>query len=159
VVDAPGARIEAGSIVALLDTDFEVVFRLTGPAPLRCKVRIEHATGTVELEPLVLERRFAVDVIAALAPAVQTPVAAPVQAPALRVEAEWLLDLPEGGVRRVFEHIHRFGGINEADATEMLGGGRQFRRFSQQFEQHAAKAPFAVRIDVSSGQKRYAREG
>jgi hypothetical protein len=41
----------------------------------------------------------------------------------------------------------------------MLGGPRQFRRFSRGFERHAELAPFAVRIDAASGTKRYVREG
>ena len=74
-------------------------------------------------------------------------------------DTDWLQDLPEGGVRMVFEHIHRFGAINEADATGMVGSPRKFRRFSQDFERYAERAPFEIRIDVSSGQKRYVREG
>lgn len=157
VVDAPGARLEAGAIVATVDTPFEVLFRLSGPTPLRTKVRIEHVTGTVDLEPLILERRFSVDVVATATSSglIASPATS---SPAANEQAQWLADLPDGGVRRVFEHIHRFGGINEADATEMLGGPRQFRRFSQQFEQYAERAPFGIRIDVSSGQKRYVRE-
>jgi hypothetical protein len=41
----------------------------------------------------------------------------------------------------------------------MLGGPRQFRRFSREFERHAQLAPFAVRIDAASGTKRYVMEG
>ena len=72
---------------------------------------------------------------------------------------DWLEDFADAGVRDVFRHIARFGGINESDATRMLGGPRQFRRFSRQFDKYAEQAPFGVRVDTTSGQKRYVREG
>ena len=97
-----------------------------------------------------LERRFAVDVMGT-ADALESD-------NSTEVETTWLDELPEGGVRMIFEHIQQFGAINEADATGMLGSPRAFRRFSQSFEQFAERAPFEVRIDVSSGQKRYVRE-
>ena len=74
-------------------------------------------------------------------------------------DAGWLEVFPDPGVRQVFQHIENFGGVNEADATQMLGGPTKFRRFSRKFEEYAEQAPFAVRIDTSSGQKRYVREG
>ena len=44
---------------------------------------------------------------------------------------------------------------------EALGTDRRehVRRFARQFEEYARKAPFAVRIDVVAGVKRYVREG
>jgi hypothetical protein len=97
---------------------------------------------------LVLERRFAVDVLAPLDPN---------EEPAAGQASNWLGSLPAGGVREVFAHIERFGAINEADATLKLGGPRQFRSFSRRFEEYAEQAPFELRIDASSGQKRYLR--
>jgi len=74
-------------------------------------------------------------------------------------DSGWLAGFTEAGVRDVFSHIERFGGVNEADATQMLGGPRKFRHFSQKLERYAERAPFGVRIDMSSGQKRYVRQG
>jgi hypothetical protein len=62
-------------------------------------------------------------------------------------------------VRQVFEHLTAHGTITETEAAVMLGGQREQRRFSREFETHAARAPFRVRIDVSGGIKRYVREG
>ncbi len=76
-----------------------------------------------------------------------------------RANDNWLDVFEEEGVRKVFDHVERFGSINEADATLMLGSPRKFRSFSKKFEEYAAQAPFDVRIDTSSGQKRYVREG
>jgi hypothetical protein len=41
----------------------------------------------------------------------------------------------------------------------MLGDARGVRRFALRFEEYAGKVPFAVRIDVVGGVKRYVREG
>jgi len=41
----------------------------------------------------------------------------------------------------------------------MLGGPRELRRFAREFEAHAVRAPFRVRIDVAGGIKRYVRDG
>ncbi|NOY28543.1 MAG: hypothetical protein GXP62_22020 [Oligoflexia bacterium] len=49
--------------------------------------------------------------------------------------------------------------MTESEAAGMLGGARQVRKFARHFEEYAAKAPFAIRIDVVAGLKRYVREG
>lgn len=70
---------------------------------------------------------------------------------------EWLIALPEPD-RYVFEHLADHGAINEAEATRILGGARQFRRFSVRLEEHLARVPFKVRIDMSGGIKCYVRD-
>jgi hypothetical protein len=69
----------------------------------------------------------------------------------------WLTDLPTPD-RYVFQHIAKHGSINETEATQLLGGARQFRRFSGRLEEHLARVPFKVRIDVSGGMKCYVRD-
>jgi hypothetical protein len=152
LVDAPGARIEAGVLVATVGATFELLFRITGPQALRTRVKLRAALSGDDVIPFELERRFAVDVSAERG-----------EVQAGKVEAAdqgaWLIAaFTDQGVRDVFKHIESFGAINETDATAMLGGPRKFRRFSQKFEQYAEQAPFGVRIDTSSGQKRYVRE-
>jgi len=49
--------------------------------------------------------------------------------------------------------------VTESEAATMLGGQRGLRQFSLRFEEYAQKAPFEVRIDTSTGGKRYVREG
>ena len=71
----------------------------------------------------------------------------------------WLSNLPEGGVRRLFEHLAVHGAVTEDEASAMLGGPRELRRFANRFEEFAAKLPFDVRIDVIGGVKRYVRQG
>nr|MBA3406014.1 hypothetical protein [Gemmatimonadaceae bacterium] len=69
---------------------------------------------------------------------------------------EWLSALPDG-VREVFRHLADHGSINEQEATRLLGGARQFRNFSLHLDDYRSRAPFAVRVDVSSGTKCYVR--
>jgi hypothetical protein len=47
--------------------------------------------------------------------------------------------------------------LDWAEATEMLGGPRALSRFALRVEEYASRAPFAVRIDVVAGVKRYVR--
>jgi hypothetical protein len=61
-------------------------------------------------------------------------------------------------VRQFFNHLEKHGTVTEEEAASLLGGVRQARRFSSKFETFAAKAPFAARIDVIGGVKRYVRE-
>ena len=70
-----------------------------------------------------------------------------------------LLPMTRWGIRQLFEHLAAHGVVTETEASEMLGGPRALRRFAHQFEQHAARAPFTIRIDIVAGVKRYVREG
>jgi hypothetical protein len=75
------------------------------------------------------------------------------------VAETWLSDLPEGPIRRVFQHLSRHGTVTETELAEMLGSAREQRKFARNFEMYAASAPFTARIDMVSGVKRYVREG
>lgn len=86
-------------------------------------------------------------------------VGTPPQAKPPTSTAAWLNELPSPGVRQVFDHLASHGVITETEAAAMLGGQRELRKFAREFESHAARAPFRVRIDVAGGLKRYVREG
>src|SRR5690606_19548068 len=73
--------------------------------------------------------------------------------------AAWLMDLPEGGVRQLFQHLAVHGTVTDTEAAAMLGSPRAARRFASRFAQLADKAPFSVRIDMVAVVKRYVREG
>jgi hypothetical protein len=100
--------------------------------------------------PCRLEERFAVTATGAASAAPAAPAAAP-------AGASWLEQFPAGGIRQLFGHLATHGTVTDPEAAEMLGGQRALRRFATQFEQHAAKAPFSVRIDVVAGVKRYVK--
>jgi hypothetical protein len=149
--DARDARVVGNAVIAAVDQRFDLYFRLQGMTDQRVRVRLKHATGAVSVEPLEIAARFDVD-----KPPGSVPPAAAKKKPASKDEA-WLVELPEGGVRDVFRHIAVHGSISEAEATQLLGGARHFRAFSRQLDEHAALAPFRVRIDMSSGIKCYVR--
>lgn len=150
------ARIVGGMVVATVGERFELFFRLSGAADARALIEIHHPSAAAEVVPCVLDSRFTVTVTATRAAVSPSP------APAGDVgssDASWLRQLPESGVRQVFEHLAAHGTVTENEAAAMLGGPRGVRRFAIQFEQYAQKAPFGVRIDVVAGVKRYVREG
>ena len=111
------------------------------------------ACGVIATADLVIEERFAVT---GTRPAPVQPAPATVGGDA---GTAWLDELPTDEVRAVFRHLASHGAVTEGEAAEMLGGQRALRRFALRVEEYATRAPFAVRIDVVAGVKRYVREG
>ena len=147
ILDVRGAaKRSGGGIVATVDGTFELFFRLAGPSDQRIRVELFHPTGAEEVEAGRTARRFAV-------------AGATLRVEQAEVDRDWLQELPEGGIRRLFEHLAAHGSINEAEATQLLGGARKLRRFSLQFESYAALAPFSIRIEFGAAGKRFVREG
>lgn len=145
-----GATLTGGAIAAEVGADFELFFKLSGAADARVRVELHHSGAVATVTPFVLRQRFAVSG-GGRAPGPQPAAAS--------TDAGWLDELPEGGVRQLFEHLAAHGTVTEAEALSMLGGGRALRRFSGKFEEFSARAPFSVRIDAVAGVKRYVREG
>jgi hypothetical protein len=154
------ARLVAGAVWVAVAESFELFFRLMGSTTDRVQVELFHGSPRFDVTPCVPDARFAV--AAERGPSTPPPLPAPIgaasKAPAAPPMA-WLLDLPEGGERQVFEHLAAHGTVTEEEAAAMLGGPRAARRFALRFEEFARKAPFGVRIDVVAGAKRYVREG
>lgn len=167
--DEHGKSRQQGELLLVpVEQSFELFFRLTGPRESRVQVQLGPATRTSTLEPVTSGGRFqVVSRPSALTdaaspsrdsedvPTAPEPSAAP-DASSSQGDA-WLQDLPEGGVRDVFRHLAAYGSVDESEATRMLGGPRPYRRFSRKFETYATFAPFGVRVDMSSGSKRYMR--
>ena len=148
------ARIAGSTIVAAVGEPFELFFRLSGATDARALIEIHHPSAVADVVPCVPDARFAVTAMRAPASSAATPPAAsPIAG------TRWLEQFPDPGIRQVFEHLAAHGAVTENEAAAMLGGPRGLRRFALQFEAHAQKAPFAVRIDVVAGVKRYVREG
>lgn len=157
-----GAVVRAGSIVATVDADFEVFFRLVGPREARVRVTLYHPTHEAEVEPCVLEEFFAVTAVRAVEEKPQEPAKAPAAAPEPAKKPAgraWLEAFTDAGVRELFEHLAVHGVVTEDQAAKILGGARAVRRFSNAFDEYAKKAPFVARIETVGGVKRYVREG
>ena len=148
------ARIAGSTIVAAVGEPFELFFRLSGATDARALIEIHHPSAVADVVPCVPDARFPVTAMRAPASSAATP---PATSPV--ADTRWLEQFPDPGIRQVFEHLAAHGAVTENEAAAMLGGPRGLRRFALQFEAHAQKAPFAVRIDVVAGVKRYVREG
>jgi len=147
-----GARLSSGTIVAKVGEEFELFFRLSGNTESRVQVELFHPSSEAEVQPRTLRERFDVSYSAETS-------SKPARLEPVEITEAWLEDLPEGAIRRVFQHLSVHGTVTESEVSEMLGSPREQRRFARSFENYAASAPFTTRIDVVSGVKRYVREG
>lgn len=167
-----GARLAGATIVAPVDREFELFFRLVGVADARVLVEVHHPTGVAVVLPCVAPDRYAVLGAATPARPLVATISAPADPPAPRTaptkppapappapDRRWLEAFTDAAVRQLFEHLAAHGELAEVDAMAILGGARQLRSFSRNFEEYAAKAPFIVRIEPMNGQRRYVREG
>jgi hypothetical protein len=149
-----GAQLGGSVIHAQVGAEFEVFFRLLGATNAQFQVELCHTGGDAIVQAAVVDTRFAVTRIGARS----TP-STPVSEETVTASRAWLAQLPSEEVRRVFEHLAQHGAITETEATAMLGGAREFRKFARELEQHAKRVPFRVRIESVSGVKRYVRDG
>ncbi len=160
------ATLTGNAVLATVGAHFELFFRLVGPAAERVQVELYHGSQRVELAPCKLDARFDVTVgrtpsalPAASSEATEASTASAREPDAARDDAWLEAAFEDEGVRQVFGHLARHGAVTDKEASVMLGGARNLRRFAMHFETHASKAPFSVRIDVMAGTKRYVREG
>ncbi len=151
--DVHHARRTGAGVVATVGQEFRVFFRLTGDVESRVALRLRPASRLAEVTPVTTAERF--QVILRARP-VTTPSATPSAAAPPVAPSSWLDDLPPG-VREVFRHLAEHGSINEEEATRVLGGARQFRAFSRDLDAYRQRAPFAIRIEMTSGTKCYLR--
>lgn len=157
-----GARIDHGVIHAALGETFFVHFRLRGRTDARVQVELYHPSHSVDVQPCVVERRFAViDTTPVAVPAAPSPPTSPRPSSnkPRNEDQPWLARLPAGGVRDFFAHLATHRIVTAVEAEKMLGGPRALRRFAVDFDELVEIVPFAVRIEVVGGVKRYVREG
>lgn len=160
-----GATLRGGSLLANVGEDFEVFFRLSGPAEARVLVALHHPAFEAEVEACEVKGRFAVSALRvrpaepANGPDTEARRPAAAAAPAASSGREWLQSLPDGPERRLFEHLAVHGVVSEEQAIAIFGNARALRRFSANFESFTVKVPFVVRIDSIAGTRRYVREG
>ena len=155
-----GARLAGAAARVQAGETFELFFRLFGPADRRVLVELYHPAAELEVTPGRIEGRFTVAAPGSAAPQPKAPPAAPPPATGKPGTAPaWLEQLPSAEIRRFFEHLSIHGTVTETEACGILGSPRAARRFALQFEKLAGLAPFAVRIEVVDGVKRYVRQG
>ena len=162
IVDAPpgvvvevcqvrhSAKLGGTVIHAEVGATFEVFFRLVGSTDARVQVELAHTGGDATVKPGIADARFTVAAAVGASVSKTRATVAPSRG--------WLDDL-EPKVRQLFEHLAAHGTVTETEAATMLGGPRELRRFAREFEKHAAKAPFPVRIESVGGVKRYVKDG
>lgn len=149
-----GVRLQDGRLVAPVGGEGEVFFQVHGVTDARVQVEVYHPGATSGVSPWMTGTRYPVMPRQGIRPG-------PVKG-TTRVEAVgtvWLTTLVDPGVRQVFEHLEAHGTVTEEQVAAILGGARAARRFALNFEEHAAKAPFAVRIGDVGGLKRYMKDG
>ncbi len=146
------ARIAGGSLHVRVGEPFELFFRLLGTTDTRVRLEFVSPSGDAPLGTGAIDGRFAVTADRAARDTAPTKATEP-------SSVLWLDELADAGVRQVFAHLAAHGTVTEPEATKMLGSPRAYRKFAREFENHAAKAPFSIRIDVVSNVKRYVRIG
>jgi hypothetical protein len=142
------ARIEDGRLLLAVGEWGEVFFQLTGATDARVQVEVYHPGAIADVSPLVMSTRY---------PVLSRRAAVAGEATG-SMATNWLAAIADPGARKVLEHIAAHGAITEEQVAVILGSARAARRFAVGFEQHAAQAPFAIRIADVGGIKRYMKE-
>ena len=156
-LSGPGTIRDGALRLPIAEEWSEVFFTLEGASSEPVRIELFHPEGTERVQGCQLEEWFQVDWRQGAAPK-EVPGGEATPVPEERA-LDWADELPEGP-REVFRHLAAHGSITEEEVTRMLGGSpRAFRRFSVQFEEHARRVPFRVRIEAGVEGKRYVREG
>jgi len=151
IKDAPKILVKNGRLqVPVGDGWTEVFFALEGAVDEQVRVEIFHPDAVEPVAPFLIETWFAV---VGTGTGARPPSVPPSPGPS------WQEGFADSGVRKVFAHLEKHGSISEAEVTQFLGSPRAFRRFSLDFEGHARKVPFKVRIETTPGGKRYVKDG
>ncbi|WP_323684112.1 BREX-6 system phosphatase PglZ [Lamprobacter sp.] len=160
------AKLIGASLSVEVGRPFELFFRLSGAGETRVLVELFHPAAEVNLAPCLVDGRFAVTAtrteqppITAMGTQERSGTAVSAASLASAGSKAWLERLADASIRQVFAHLDTHGLITETEVIGMLGGARAARRFAREVEQYALHAPFAVRIDVVGGVKRYVKEG
>jgi hypothetical protein len=155
IVDVEGAAKLVGGLLRVpVEGDWATVyFQIEGEIEERVQVEVFHPDGVEKIEPRTAEGWFTVTGRSRRPPSVPPP---PLDKPEPGAIAPGIED---EGFRRVFEHIDRYGTVNELELAQILGGSRRVRAFSRQFDELVSKfVRFKVRIDTTGAMKCYVKE-
>jgi len=128
----------------------EVFFGLEGPSDERVQVEVYHPDSVEKVRAAKPESWFAVSGTARTTTASVPPPAAP---------ATWVDAITDEGLRKVFQHIQKYGAVTELEVMGFLVTRSAMRRFTIEFDTLLEKLPFKVRTETGENGKRYVREG
>lgn len=123
----------------------EVFFSLEGPEDERVRVEVHHPDAIEKVAPCQVDGWYDVEGKERM-PTIEPP-----------EPQEWMDALPDDGTRQIFVHLREHGVITEKEAIEKLGSVRNFRRFSNRFEEFLSRTPLRVTIEQGADGKRYVR--
>ena len=149
-----GASFNETKVELRPEKDAHILFRLHGVSgSSRLEVRFPNRgiPSVVTKEYFTVEGK---DSMAASQPAEDTVA----QEDKSGSSVDWLGNLDDAGVRKVFQYLKDHQVLSESDATNLLGGGRQFRQFKRKFSEYQSLVPFSVRIEVVNGLSQFVRE-
>ncbi len=147
-----GASIENQAFRLKTDgTAVEILFDLKGPRDERARIEVFPVDSGETVSPVVVDGYF--NVWGRIgAEGSQSPDESQAQD-----GRDWQENFEDPAIQRIFTHLGDHGAITEAELNGILGSPRKVRRFAAAFEEHAAKAPFSVRIETTPTGKRYVK--
>ncbi len=146
------SKLIGGSVMAAVDEEFELLFRLRGETDVRVEIELYHPGAEADVMARMIEGRFAVK--STIVPSKDVIPDGPIAIKS-KLNLEQFKDV---GIRRFYEHLAEHGAMTETELVTLLGNPRRARQFASKFDSLAANAPFDVRIDMIGGVKRYVRE-
>jgi hypothetical protein len=155
----PGASAHAGGVRLDAATHdwTEISFVLEGAVDERLPVELVLASdANVKTSPPAF---YSVAYVAPPQPAVaRTPATSAPEAPSgPKPLGGWGSRLGDEDAGKVFDHLERFGSLNEAELVQLLGNARRARSFAARFDAFRDKLTFEVQVSVTADGKRYER--
>jgi hypothetical protein len=150
IKDAPDAILKNQQVLVELEQDWvDILFDLKGPQDERTRLEIYHPEAAADVLPALLDTYFEVAGSGLTThPSAVTP----------EPGGDWSEGLGDPAIAQVFLHLQKHGSMTEIELTQVLGNARQVRRFALNFESYLEKVPFLVRVETTSGGKRYVKE-
>jgi hypothetical protein len=143
-----GAKLTDNQIIATVGEPFTILFRLRSQSPVPVVIALEHSGQEYNVNPFTLPSPLTVT---------RSQFGNEHAPTVIEMGDDWLNALPEGPVRRVFEHIDRHGSITTPELVNLLGSPRAARRFDKNLSDHCELTPFGVSVQTENSVKRYTK--
>lgn len=135
-----------------------VYFQIEGDNEERVQVEVFHPDGLEKIEPVTVGAWFEITGRAQKPPSRSSPPLPSASAEAEARPKTITIGIEDEGFRRVFEHLDRYGTVNEIELAKILDGPRRVRAFARQFDELCKRVAFRVRIDTTGVMKCYVKE-